>query len=1478
LLTHKMSLRLLLTSAGASLLWNIFGTVDAAADAGNTEITTPAPGTPQNTSILDAATAQFIITAEDSAGALAGDSELLWVELNKEGTCEVGYGSTACEVLCYPFNYPHTAFKQCESSYLTKGRVSLSSDTALWVVADVTSTGSSTYTVTYDNSVEVADVYVVSAFLLTNGGLYGRYWDNIWFTGTESQSGTASEINFQWGSDAAITTYGTDYISARWEGKIKPPYDENYKFYLFADDGARLWIDKQLIIDSWDQCCNETWGSVIMTASTFHDIIIEYKEIRSDAFIELRWSSDSIAKQIVPSTYLYYQTHINNSPFTSTPVHVEKGLPSYEQTIIDDVTPFATNVAGTNNSVLVTAKDAFGHVLDDDITVFTLTDLDGMTSTQTWLGSGIYRIWFMAETKNTGAGEAFSIQLGGNEIVNSPNTVFIEPAVTSPLNSTITGPGLSLATAGYTAAFNITVFDEFLNERESDGDDINVRFYTTAAGHGTCEYQTPGAGTYDCSYTLTTAGSYDVEFTINGVVLPAAWHSSITVSAGTIHAPTCDISNNASLDRTLAAGYNEYLIIQSKDQFGNTLSTTLDDYVVSITDGNVHAINSTINATVISSTINPGSGQYNLTFVPKVVGTYEVSIKLDNNTHILGSPYVLTVVPGDPEASTSFVDDGTGHITAEAAVETYVVVQVRDAFDNDRDSETVNVFDTHSLDCTSVNTNVVCTYLADGQYDCRYTPTESGACLLHLTIAGDDISGSPFSVAVSPGEISASHCFASGITDGTAGSTQSFVIHARDANDNDLTSGGHTFTSNLIDRHGVYADVAGVITDNTDGTYAVTYLTDDADVYEALAVQLIHSGGLLGNYYEDYAFTNLHTSGGENVVDALISFDWGHGAPLDAAHNFPSADYFSIRWVGHLYPPFSETYTIYTSIYGGSGVRLYLDGDLLIDQFDPLDGEADPFIIVQLTANTLYDLLIDFREKTGQAKISLEWESASIERTQIASDYLYYVKDIGGGGVSLEFQSNVSIVPAATLASACTITGVGLTTAVAGDLMTLNIVAKDSFLNVQTAAGNEEGLFSISLVDSGSPTIGAIVDSGNDGADGLYTATYTITNTSETYTLYITYSGAQVASSPYTVTVTPGTLSDSQSSAVISDGRAGVLQTFTLFVRDTQNNLIDDRTTSISLLLTHSNGITTVAHSGIVDNADGTYDVSYTATKSGEYTPVVTMDGTTLTNINADFNITNAIASASKSFVAGWQSGTPASESTSTALTKVVQLLDIYDNAISVTDGYHLYATLVDGAGAIEEQATITPGPNGTYLVDFTTPASADTYYLNVMLASGDINTPDGLRGDYFNNRWLHDTPYTTQIDPTLTIDWMDGLITQTAKNFVSIRWTGYIKPAYDETYTFTISSDDGSRLYIDGTLVFDHYLDVAGTYTGTHYFATAGLLYPIQIEYRENTGYANITVEWESASLTPAEEIPQSVLFSSASHVKSSPFTLVVT
>jgi len=325
-----------------------------------------------------------------------------------------------------------------------------------------------------------------------------------------------------------------------------------------------------------------------------------------------------------------------------------------------------------------------------------------------------------------------------------------------------------------------------------------------------------------------------------------------------------------------------------------------------------------------------------------------------------------------------------------------------------------------------------------------------------------------------------------------------------------------------------------------------------------------------------------------------------------------------------------------------------------------------------------------------------------------------------------------------------------------------------------------------------------------------------------------------------------------------------------------QSNLIDDESVTVSLILTHTATGSTLTTTDIVNNGDGVYDIRYTPTLSGEYSPAISMNATVLSSITASINMSEAIASASYSFVRGWENGAIGSIASMTNVQREIQLLDIYTNVISVQAGYYFYIVLQSSNASIVHQSEVIAQSNGTYAFNFSAP-SADTMYLSVMLASGDIDSADGLTGEYFNNRWLHDTAYSTQVDAELDIDFGEGLITQTAKDFISIRWTGYVKPLYAETYTFSIESDDGSRLYIDEQLLFDDFLSNSGLFVANYTFPTANLLYPIRIEYRENTGNASISMSWQSISQT-LQIVPQSALFSSATHIKSSPFTLTVT
>ena len=121
-----------------------------------------------------------------------------------------------------------------------------------------------------------------------------------------------------------------------------------------------------------------------------------------------------------------------------------------------------------------------------------------------------------------------------------------------------------------------------------------------------------------------------------------------------------------------------------------------------------------------------------------------------------------------------------------------------------------------------------------------------------------------------------------------------------------------------------------------------------------------------------------------------------------------------------------------------------------------------------------------------------------------------------------------------------------------------------------------------------------------------------------------------------------------------------------------------------------------------------------------------------------------------------------------------------------------------------------------------------------------------GLQATYYNNKTLSGTPVLSRIDPTINFDWGNGspAAAVTVDNF-SVRWTGQLYAPVTGVYTFTGTTDDGYRLWVNGVLIIDKWFDQAPTtYTGTANL-TAGQSYDIRIEYYENAGGAVAKAAW---------------------------------
>jgi len=117
---------------------------------------------------------------------------------------------------------------------------------------------------------------------------------------------TAFGSTKDWKELASRCGDGLAVFSARWTGQIQPRYSEKYTFYTLSDDGIRLWVNNQLLIDNWtDHGGTENTGTIDLEAGRKYDIKIEYYQGGGGAVAKLLWSSQSQAKEIIPAGCLF---------------------------------------------------------------------------------------------------------------------------------------------------------------------------------------------------------------------------------------------------------------------------------------------------------------------------------------------------------------------------------------------------------------------------------------------------------------------------------------------------------------------------------------------------------------------------------------------------------------------------------------------------------------------------------------------------------------------------------------------------------------------------------------------------------------------------------------------------------------------------------------------------------------------------------------------------------------------------------------------------------------------------------------------------------------------------------------------------------------------------------------------------------------------------------------------------------------------
>jgi len=144
------------------------------------------------------------------------------------------------------------------------------------------------------------------------GGLKAEYYDNSNLAGEPVLTRVDPQVDFSWGSgdvpgenspDASIPV---DEFSARWSGELAEDITDTYTFTITANNGFRLFLDGEPIIDFWDNPATEIRQSepIDLVGGTSHSIQMEYYEGVGTATVRLSWASSVREEQVIPQAAL----------------------------------------------------------------------------------------------------------------------------------------------------------------------------------------------------------------------------------------------------------------------------------------------------------------------------------------------------------------------------------------------------------------------------------------------------------------------------------------------------------------------------------------------------------------------------------------------------------------------------------------------------------------------------------------------------------------------------------------------------------------------------------------------------------------------------------------------------------------------------------------------------------------------------------------------------------------------------------------------------------------------------------------------------------------------------------------------------------------------------------------------------------------------------------------------------------------------
>jgi beta-glucosidase len=123
---------------------------------------------------------------------------------------------------------------------------------------------------------------------MSQNGMDAEYLNNMNLQGTPVLTRVDASVDFDWASGSPGPGVTADCFSARWRGKLIVPTTGTYKLGMTTDDGFRLYLNGQLLINDWtDHSVRSTSTNILLNSGQQYSLTIEYYENSGAAIAQL---------------------------------------------------------------------------------------------------------------------------------------------------------------------------------------------------------------------------------------------------------------------------------------------------------------------------------------------------------------------------------------------------------------------------------------------------------------------------------------------------------------------------------------------------------------------------------------------------------------------------------------------------------------------------------------------------------------------------------------------------------------------------------------------------------------------------------------------------------------------------------------------------------------------------------------------------------------------------------------------------------------------------------------------------------------------------------------------------------------------------------------------------------------------------------------------------------------------------------------